>query len=242
MTDVTQRFSGRAIAYAAYRPRWPRELITGLLDGFAQPDVADIGAGTGLSAQALAAAGACVFAVEPNADMRAQMPSGVHTVDGSAEATSLQNVSIDVVTAFQAYHWFDPPLFFAEAARILRPHGRIAAVWYHRNVEAPFAAAYEAAIARHGERVTELDRNRRSSGVEEALRDRQYRTRILRATTTVQLTWDALTGFMRSCSYLPTSGPGYDRMLEEVRPLYDRAEASGDAEFVWEYVAYLGDR
>jgi SAM-dependent methyltransferase len=45
-----------------------------------------------------------------------------------AESSGLPTGSVDLVTAAQALHWFDPPAFFAEAHRVLASGGAIA-VW-----------------------------------------------------------------------------------------------------------------
>jgi predicted RNA methylase len=55
--DSTTRFSKRAEDYARYRPSYPAEAIAAILDGFAEPRVADLGAGTGISSALLADAG-----------------------------------------------------------------------------------------------------------------------------------------------------------------------------------------
>jgi SAM-dependent methyltransferase len=48
----------------------------------------------------------------------------------AAEASGLDDHSVDLVTAAQAVHWFDRPRFWAEARRVLRPAGRgVIAVW-----------------------------------------------------------------------------------------------------------------
>jgi SAM-dependent methyltransferase len=48
---------------------------------------------------------------------------------GSAESTGLADGSVDLITAGQALHWFDPDVAPREFARILRPPGRLALVW-----------------------------------------------------------------------------------------------------------------
>ena len=61
--------------------------------------------------------------------------------DGTAEATALPDASVDVVAAFQAFHWFDHAGSDARARRILAPaaHGRL-----HTNATnaTPFTAGY----------------------------------------------------------------------------------------------------
>ncbi|MEO6091167.1 MAG: class I SAM-dependent methyltransferase [Umezawaea sp.] len=126
MTDAIARFSGFADLYERVRPKPPREiadLVRRWID-VPDPDVVDLGAGTG---------GATLLwdratAVEPSADMRAVAerrldPERYRVVDGTAEATTLPDGCADVVTASQALHWFDPAKAFSEIARILRPGG-----------------------------------------------------------------------------------------------------------------------
>ncbi len=130
--DPTRRFRGRAELYARHRPGYPGEVVTLLEDECglrAGSVVADLGSGTGILAAMLLARGCRVFGVEPNADMRAEgaralaAQEGFVSVDGRAEATTLPDASVDLVTAAQAFHWFDRPRARAEFARILKPGG-----------------------------------------------------------------------------------------------------------------------
>ena len=126
--DNTARFTGRADVYAKARPGYAEALIEELTAwaGLSPAStVADIGAGTGISAQ-LASTGARVIAVEPNDDMRAEAEkrfagaSNVSVLAGTAEATGIEDASVDLVTAAQAFRWFDCEAFRAECPRILR--------------------------------------------------------------------------------------------------------------------------
>ena len=70
MTDSTTRFSTRAQSYAAFRPSYPPGAIDAALEGLGDPHgltIADVGAGTGISARLFAERGAAVIAIEPNA-------------------------------------------------------------------------------------------------------------------------------------------------------------------------------
>jgi SAM-dependent methyltransferase len=161
----TERFTGRAASYVSGRPSYPPEAIAALFEGLGEPAnlrVADIGAGTGISARLLGEYGARVFAVEPNAAMRAAAaPSEqVEWVDGTAEATGLATGSVDLSVAMQAWHWFDHDRALAEQRRIVRPGGRIALVYNERDDRAPFTAAYSAIVRRYATENTEERRAR----------------------------------------------------------------------------------
>ena len=132
------RFSDRAADYAKYRPSYPDEAIAILLEGLGNPSqllAADIGAGTGISSPLLAQRGVRVIAIEPNEAMReAASPHPlVEFQDGAAEATNLPDTSVDLVTCFQAFHWFNPEPTLEVFHRILKPTGRLAVVWNDRD-------------------------------------------------------------------------------------------------------------
>ncbi len=150
--DNTTRFDGHAESYAKGRPSYPEELIARLAEWAEltqESSVADIGAGTGIFSDQLTHTGAHVFAVEPNAGMRQRASLSSDTsqhvtwIDGTAEHTSLPDSSVNLVTAAQAFHWFDGPSFRAECLRILRKPVRVALVWNVRVLDAPVNLACE---------------------------------------------------------------------------------------------------
>ena len=115
--------------------------------------IADIGSGTGISTQLLLSAGCEVYAVEPNREMREaaerilQGQAGFHSVDGTAEATTLPNQSVDLIVAAQAFHWFAPLPTRAEFDRILKPDGHVVLMWNARHLDStPFLRGYEALV------------------------------------------------------------------------------------------------
>ena len=141
----TDRFTGKSGDYAAARPAYPAALIAWLAQkGVGEGSrAADVGAGTGKFTAQLLDLGAVVWAVEPNADMRVQLTErlGSHPrcqiAAATAEVTGLAPASIDLVTAAQAFHWFDAAAFARECARILVPGGTVCLVW---NSRVPTAA------------------------------------------------------------------------------------------------------
>lgn len=117
--------------YHRVRPGYPDNSADWLLPSGART-AADIGAGTGKFTRLLVDRGLRVSAVDPSADMLAQLRivlPGVETVEGTAEQSGLPDSAFDVVTVAQAWHWCDPLLASTEAARILHPHGTLGLVW-----------------------------------------------------------------------------------------------------------------
>ncbi|HEY4019438.1 MAG TPA: class I SAM-dependent methyltransferase [Pseudonocardiaceae bacterium] len=156
MVDSVSRFFGFADTYDLARPSTPAELVDLLTQWarVAEPDVVDLGAGTGLSTVVWSGRVRHALAVEPSADMRAlakqrlaQLPDKdvFKVIDATAEATGLPDECVDVITASQAMHWFDPATVLPEIARLLRPGGVFAAydVDWPPAIEAKVDAAYE---------------------------------------------------------------------------------------------------
>jgi len=124
-----EAFTGRAEAYVQARPGYSDEAME-YIRKLVPPGAvfADIGAGTGIFTVLLARYGCEVFAVEPNADMREQLAITLASfpkakvVDGTAEATTLADHSVDVITNAQVLNRFDLDKFRAECLRIGKPN------------------------------------------------------------------------------------------------------------------------
>lgn len=129
-----QKFTGKADLYDKFRPSYPDELIDYLYENARCDNVADIGAGTGKFTRCLLKKPWKVTAVEPNADMRGKLAAieGITVVNAPAENTGLADKSVGLVTAAQAFHWFDEELFKAECKRILTNDGQLAIVFNER--------------------------------------------------------------------------------------------------------------
>jgi SAM-dependent methyltransferase len=132
------RFGDVADRYERARPLYPESAVSELASRCglrAGTPVADLGAGTGKLTRQLVAVGADVVAVEPAAGMRRRLEAevpGVPVLDGTAEDIPLPDASVDVVTAGQAFHWFDTHRALDEIARVLRPAGWVALLWNER--------------------------------------------------------------------------------------------------------------
>jgi SAM-dependent methyltransferase len=135
-------FGAVADVYERARPEYPREAVE-WLTGPAPLDVVDLGAGTGKLTRRLLELGHRVTAVEPLPEMldrlRAAAPEATAML-GTAEVIPLADGSADVVTAAQAFHWFDHERALPEIARVLRPGGRLSLVWNMRDEREPWVA------------------------------------------------------------------------------------------------------
>ena len=152
-------FSEQAGIYGAARPGYPQALVQRLVGrvGLCQErPVVEVGAGTGIFARQLVAAGARVIAIEPNAEMRRQIQhDSIECRDGSFERTGLEDGCTDWVVAAQAFHWADPSLALPELRRILRSGGCFTALWNDRDRErSPLLQWTASAIQTH---VPEMD-------------------------------------------------------------------------------------
>lgn len=247
--DSVGRWSNRVEDYRRYRPRYPdgvRDLFgaEGLgPGGFA----ADVGAGTGLLTELVLATGCDVIAIEPNDEMRAAADQslgdrpGYRSIRGTAEATGLDDGSVDAVTIAQAFHWFDLDVTRVELARILRPAGWVAIVYNDRSADTdPFMAAYEQLLETYGEDYA------RST-----YRGRQIPERIdaffggqfdLHTFDNAQSLDEAgLIGRMFSSSYTPSKDhPGYAAAREGAERLFAAHAKGGQVTLRYETRVFVG--
>jgi SAM-dependent methyltransferase len=165
-------FGPKVADYVASRPDYPAAMFDWLeAQGALRPGmrVADVGAGTGLLTRDLLARGATVLAVEPNDAMRAACDRllagtvGYVSAAGTAESIPAADDSLDLITAAQAFHWFDVPVARREFDRVLKPGAAVALMWNDRvdddaltqdtnRVFERFGGARRAAMLGDGER------------------------------------------------------------------------------------------
>lgn len=248
--DSTARFSDRVDDYVRYRPDYPPALLDwlqreqGVDNGWR---VADIGAGTGISSKMFLDAGYRVTAVEPNGPMRAAAQQWLRgyekfdAVGGSADATCLPDASVNLVTAAQAFHWFDGEATRREFARILCPNG-LAAIWWNsrRLTGTPFLEGYEALLLEYGtdyvsvaERYADDARMRAWFGA--GFRGGAYFDHVQR------LDFNALRGRLMSSSYAPQAGhPQHEPMLRALRELFDNCAGQGTVSFEYDTRIFAG--
>jgi SAM-dependent methyltransferase len=246
--DPTVRFSSRVENYRRYRPGYPAEVLDVLrrVCGFdAESVVADVGCGTGIFSELLLKNGNAVYGIEPNAPMRA-VAGELLTVwprfllsGGVAEKTGLPDASVDLVTAAQAFHWFDRTLARREFVRILRPGGWLALIWNERRAAgAPFLEDYENLLSTLGSdylavrhRDVDLAAVQAFAGHKDVvlseIESRQF------------LDEEALAGRVFSSSYTPEPGhPNYEPMRRRVAEIFREHQRDGKVELVYDTRVY----
>jgi SAM-dependent methyltransferase len=250
VTDPTERFSSRVDAYARYRPGYPPTLVPALeKEAALRPGstIADLGAGTGKSCEPFLLAGYSVIAVEPNAAMRealdhalADFPSW-RSVDGRAEATGLDDASVDAVFAGQAFHWFDRTATKREVGRILKPGGLCILAWYERDLDASVSEReYEAVLVRRCPEYAAV-RKMRDFDVEslaEFYAPASVRRLVLPHVQ--ELDEAALIGRVMSASYAPQEGPAHTALVADVVDLFLRHQVGGKVALHYETRVHFG--
>lgn len=223
-----ERFGDRAATYAANRPVYPAAAIDAVLAGLGEPSrlvIADVGAGTGISARLYADRGAHVIAIEPNARMRAQAAAHprVEWRDATAEATGLAGRSVDLIVACQAFHWFAAPAAFAEFRRVAR--GRAALLQYERDERDAFTKSYGDVVRFHATDDTDAQRRHDGLAAFSAFPDARVSRTVFPHSQRLQRT--GLIGRAASSSYLPSGGPAADELHRDLHALFERYARRG---------------
>jgi len=248
--NSTERFTTRVADYVRYRPDYPTALVDWLhreLQVRSDATVADIGAGTGISCKLFLDAGHPVTAVEPNAAMRTASEDWLGhdprfaTVAGTAEATTLPDASVDLVTCAQAFHWFDQQAIKPEWRRILRPGGLAVVFWNSRRLTGtPFLEGYEQLLLDFGLDYTSVAERYNDDAAMQAWFEGGLRG-VTRIDHGQLLDFDALRGRLLSSSYAPQEGhPRHAPMLAALQALFDATAVDGKVSFDYDTRAFAG--
>jgi SAM-dependent methyltransferase len=241
--DPTHRFTDRTQDYVNHRPSYPTAAIDAILAGISPQTGADIGAGTGISTRLLADRGIQVWAVEPNAAMgkSAIAHPQITRWQGTAEQTGLANQSMDLVTAFQAFHWFEHAVAVPELHRILKPHGRLAIVWNDRDRADPFTRCYGEVLQSVSNKPVGIDR------LSDATPLRQFpnhftNIREISIPHRQALNLAGLIGLAQSRSYTPKSGEAQMQLVDRLTALHQAfADAEGLTHMHYDTNIFLAD-
>jgi SAM-dependent methyltransferase len=244
-----QRFSDRVENYVRYRPSYPQEIITLLQCEAAltpQSVIADVGSGTGISAGLFLRAGCTVHGVEPNRDMRKAAERllttdpNFHSVNGSAQATTLPDHSVDFIVAAQAFHWFNTPETRAEFTRILKPGGHLVLIWNERKLDAtPFLCAFETLLLTFGTDYTAIRHENIDAMALHSFFGGAYDT--FTFANEQHFDFEGLQGRLLSSSYAAAAGqPGHEAMIAELNRIFDTHQVSGQVCFEYDTRVHVG--
>ncbi len=249
MPNTIERFSNRVENYVKYRPDYPAEILqlfAAEMNLRKESVIADIGAGTGISARLFLENGNPVFGVEPNRAMReaaenfTQSFPNFKSVDGTAENTSLEEKSIDFIVAAQAFHWFNQTDARKEFKRILKDEGFVVLIWNERQLDTTaFLKDYENLLVEFG---TDYETVRHENITKEKLQDffqTDFQQAVFQNRQTVN--YDGLRGRMLSASYIPSEeNPRYGAMLKKLESLFAEHAESGRIDILYDTKIFYG--
>lgn len=238
---TNQVFSGRAKDYVKYRTDYVDSLADYLVSELhinKDQVIADMGSGTGLLAQLLVRLGARVFGVEPNDDMRAEGEKNLAgfnnfvSVAGCAEHSGLKDASIDIITAGNAFHWFDLDKARREFQRILKPQGRVILVrsdW--KEFPAQRMKEYDRIIQKYciGRGGIVSDPVLEKAAIKKFFRS--FTSKVL-GESSVQYSLEELKGRFLSTSFSPKPGhPQHEACMHEIEQLFRKFAQDGRFSF-----------
>lgn len=143
--DVAESFGTEAERYERTRPAYPESMVDAIVAASPGRRVLDVGIGTGISARPFQERGWQVLGVEPDERMaRIARDRGLEVEMATFESWEPAGRTFDLVIAGQAWHWVDPVVGAAQAARVLAPGRRIALFWNAMSMPAQFADAFAA--------------------------------------------------------------------------------------------------
>ncbi len=161
--DIRLSFNEAAAIYDRVRPSYPAELFDALLQMLpSQPEIVEVGPGTGQATKDLLARGASVLAIEIGPAMatrlRSNLPSDrLSVVVADFEVVDIPADAADAVFSATAYHWISRKAQTDRPAAILRSGGVLAIVdliQVDSPDDAGFFAAAQPIYERYGQRHT----------------------------------------------------------------------------------------
>jgi ubiquinone/menaquinone biosynthesis C-methylase UbiE len=249
MVDSISRFTTRVENYAKFRPTYPHIIIDLLKAdcGLTESSlVADVGSGTGILSEMFLRNGNTVFGVEPNAQMRSSAENLLSnyqqfkSIDGAAEATRLNSHSIDIVTAAQAFHWFDRTRARAEFVRILKPKAWVALIWNERRLNStPFLRSYEQLLLQYGTDYQKVRHENVTGQIADFFAPQRYRRHSFENIQTFD--FESLMGRVLSASYIPEPDhSNFEPMFASLRDVFEKHQQRGTIAFEYDTRVYYG--
>lgn len=248
--NSTTRFSNRVDNYVKYRPGYPEAIVAYLHTVHhltIGSIIADIGAGTGISARLFLDKGYTVMTVEPNTAMREKciellgQYQNFKTSSGTAEHTMLEAGSVDAVLCAQAFHWFNNADTKAEFKRILKTGGIVILVWNERLALSGFEKEYDTLIVRNGKDYVSVDhRNIDEHAIQAFCSPAKVSLEIF--SNRQVFDFEGLKGRLLSSSYMPAeTDEGYNKLIKELKQLFNRYQQDGMVQINYATKVYVAN-
>lgn len=233
-----------------YRPDYPIELINVLKEKCglsAAKVIADIGSGTGKLTSLLISHCFTIYAVEPNYEMShaAEQTLGHDhrfvSINASAEETTLNSHSIDIITVAQSFHWFDRLRTKTEFRRILKKNGWVVLIWNERDInDSQFQIDYDAMLKSFIPEYSLVDhKNIDPSVISEFFHPNTWELITLK--NFQEFDYVGLKGRLLSSSYTPNVGhPAHRPLIDELEKLFARHAINGNVRFDYNTKIYIG--
>ncbi|HMS66404.1 MAG TPA: class I SAM-dependent methyltransferase [Ignavibacteria bacterium] len=245
----TTRFSNRVENYVKYRPHYPPEIIDFLKKECNLDEntvIADIGSGTGISAKLFLKNRNKVFGVEPNLEMRSAAENylkefkNFHSIDGTAEHTTLESESVNMIVSGQAFHWFDLNECKSEFKRIISKNGFLILIWNERKENNDFMKAYYGLVERYGVDYEKINHamNITDTVLGEFYSPEKFQKKIFRNPHI--LNYEGLEGRLLSSSYIPLDGDNFGTMISELKQMHEKYNVNGEVSMEYETNVYYG--
>lgn len=245
----TKRFSNRVENYVKYRPHYPIEMVDFLKNECNLDEntiIADIGSGTGISTKLFLDNGNKVFGIEPNLEMRKAAENFLKSypefksIDGTAENTTLENESVDMIISGQAFHWFDKEKCKTEFRRILKKDGHLILFWNEKTESNEFMRSYYDLLKIYG---TDYEKVNHSLATDDIVIGNFYSPhKFEKKVFDYQqiLDYKGLEGRLLSSSYIPLEGENYDKMINELKDMFEKYSENGQIAMSYDTLVYYG--
>jgi SAM-dependent methyltransferase len=143
-------FGRDAAAYDRFRPSYPADAVSRIVDLVDATDAVEVGAGTGKATADIAREGLHLTCLEPSTEMASMLIArdlpGVEVVPATLEEWQGEVDSVDLVFAAQSWHWVDRGTAYDKTLSVLRPGGALALMW---NIPLDRYGRFEEVYARH---------------------------------------------------------------------------------------------
>lgn len=228
------KFSGKSDNYDKYRPPYPQEMIDFICTAGNQTSevFADIGSGTGKVAEFLLKKNKIVYAVEPNEDMRkiAEKSLGenekFHSLNQTAENTTIKTDSVDNIICGESYHWLDNIRTKLEFKRILKKEGFIFLLWTtpgQNEYDQELGILFQQFCNKNNSEIINVSKEERAIHL---FGEGNYKKAEFK--NIIDQTFEGLLGGCLSSAFAPKPGDAdYAEYVEAIRDIFDRYSQAG---------------